>query len=141
MCFLLLRRTWQLFVAQRTMDDVMLLTIVSCTCSIPVIANKLTSVSALAVLDYSHLSICDEAVGAASLEDDERNSKWRSAMRALHGDAWRTSTLEVTAGEDVYCGSLCTVLVEEDRVDAVRRDFFFNFAIDGLPAAFVYEDE
>jgi len=92
-------------------------------------------------MDYSHLSICDESVGTAFLEDDARNSKWRGAMRALHGDAWRTSTLEVAAGQDVYCGTLCTVLVEEDRVEAVRRDFFYNFAVDGLPAAYVHEDE
>jgi hypothetical protein len=89
-------------------------------------------------MDYSNLSICDESV---TVVDEKRSSKWIGAMTALHGDAWRTSTLEVTAGQDVYCGTLCTVLAEADRVEAVRHDFSYNFAIDGLPAAFLLEDE
>lgn len=105
---------------------------------IPVMFNKLTSPTALAVMDYSHMSICDESVGVV---DDTRNSKWHRAMKALHGDAWRASTMEVTAGHDVHCGTLCTVLAEGERLEAVRRDFSYNFAIDGLPAAFLLEDE
>jgi hypothetical protein len=105
---------------------------------IPVIANKLTSPTALAVMDYSHMSICDESVGVVHAK---RNSKWHGAMKALHGDAWRASTMEVSAGQDVYCGTLCTVLAEGDRLEAVRRDFSYHFAIDGLPAAFLLEDE
>jgi len=73
--------------------------------------------------------------------DADTVSKWRRAVGALHGDALRTSTLEVQAGQDVYCGTLCSVLTEEDRVDAVQRDFRYNFFLDGLPAAFIYEDE
>jgi len=106
---------------------------------IPVYANKLTSTSALAVQDYSKLSICDESVGVAP--DESIGGKWHRAVAALHGDAYRTSTLQVEAGIDVYCGNLCTVLTETNRVDAVQRDFFYNFVLDRLPGAFVYEDE
>lgn len=104
--------------------------------SIPIIANKLTSASKLAALDYVHLALCDESVSLAG----EASTKWRRAVASLHGDAPRTSTLKVNAGEDVFCGTLCTVLVEADRVDAVKRDFNYNWELDGLPAALVQEN-
>jgi transmembrane 9 superfamily member 2/4 len=90
-------------------------------------------------MDYRHLPICS-SVGDKQVP----GSAWNQAISALHGDAmYSVPAVALEFGKDVYCGLLCDVdvLDEEKWKDAIRRDFAYNWVIEGLPAGYRNEDE
>lgn len=109
-------------------------------CRIPLIANKLTSTTALTSIDYRFVPLCN-----ADPDPVQYSSAWKKAVTALHGDAlYEDTALNLVAGGDAFCTTLCTVdfdKEESEYADAVSRGFAYNFELGGLPVALQEEDE
>jgi hypothetical protein len=106
---------------------------------IPLVANKLTSASALSSVGYNKFPLCN-APGVAA---DTDRSWWNQGLDALHGEDLVdvNATFPLMVGADVFCTTLCELDDAQRFQPAIRQEFHYNWFLGGLPVALRTEDE
>jgi hypothetical protein len=106
---------------------------------IPLVANKLTSASALSSVGYNKFPLCN-APGVAA---DTDRSWWNQGLDALHGEDHVdvSATFPLMVGADVFCTTLCELDDAQRFQSAILQEFHYNWLLGGLPVAVRTEDE
>jgi transmembrane 9 superfamily protein 2/4 len=130
--------------------------------------NKLTSPKVLSSMDFTALPFLSDMVDDKS-KSSENTSAWKQGLDSAHGDVVynllqdqgeeeERSFYNVRMKQDVYCGQLGVLDLDtsfENTADtagtaafsqtawrdAIRRDFRYNFMVDGMPVALTSEND